>query len=637
MSGHQLGIDYGTSHTVAAVRWPDGRCAPLLFDGSPLMPSAVFLDPGGELVAGRDAQHGGRLDPTRFAPNPKRHIDDGTLLLGTDAVPLVEAVAATLRRVAAEAVRACGAPPAGVAMTYPAGWGAVRRGVLVDAAARAGLPAPRLVPEPVAAAGYFTAVLGHAVRPGQLLVVYDLGAGTFDLGVVCRTGAGFEVRDVDGLADFGGLDLDALVVARVGAAVGATDPAAWQRITAPGNPTDQRYFRALWDDARTAKEILSRQSGTALHVPLLDREVPVGREEFEESAGPYLARAAALTGQVMDRAGVTAANLAGVFLVGGASRVPLAATTLHHATGVAPTVLEQPELVVAQGALHTVHTAPSMTDAATPPAHISPAPPPPYPPPAAPPAPVPPAGAVRPSAMPAAGWAVLAAVLTLLPAALLAFLPLMLSMPLRLGLAIGAPVLVRQAVAWRPRTGAGFARRRAAASVTGSLLTGLAALALPVGLLTLTIGQTDDDAAAATGIGLVVAGIAVLLALAGIGLLIRGLRAYPRLVVHAEGLTYQPDARHRYELPWTALVRVDLAPLGPGRVPAVLAVPPPDSPLLADPAYADLWEPTWGALVIDDLDRLSGRLSADLPRLATALAYYRAPHDQGVPHVALTT
>lgn len=46
----------------------------------------------------------------------------------------------------------------------------------------------------------------------------------------------------------------------------------------------------------------------------------------------------------MRRSGATAANLAGPFLVRGASRVPLAATALHRATGVPPTVLEQPEL-----------------------------------------------------------------------------------------------------------------------------------------------------------------------------------------------------------------------------------------------------------------------------------------------------
>ena len=58
--GYALGIDYGTSNTVAVLRWPDGRVKPLLFDGSPLLPSAVFLDDAGDLLVGRDALHSGR-------------------------------------------------------------------------------------------------------------------------------------------------------------------------------------------------------------------------------------------------------------------------------------------------------------------------------------------------------------------------------------------------------------------------------------------------------------------------------------------------------------------------------------------------------------------------------------------------
>jgi molecular chaperone DnaK (HSP70) len=54
-SGHLLGIDFGTSNTVAVARWPDGRVRSLLFDGAPLLPSAVLLDERGALVAGREA------------------------------------------------------------------------------------------------------------------------------------------------------------------------------------------------------------------------------------------------------------------------------------------------------------------------------------------------------------------------------------------------------------------------------------------------------------------------------------------------------------------------------------------------------------------------------------------------------
>ena len=59
-SGFALGVDFGTSNTVAVLRSPDGRARSLLVDGSPLLPSAVYADPGGNLLVGRDAIHSAR-------------------------------------------------------------------------------------------------------------------------------------------------------------------------------------------------------------------------------------------------------------------------------------------------------------------------------------------------------------------------------------------------------------------------------------------------------------------------------------------------------------------------------------------------------------------------------------------------
>src|SRR5690349_5162438 len=98
-AGIRLGVDFGTSNTVAVVRWPDGRSRPLLFDGSPLLPSAVYAEPDGQIIVGRDAVHSARLEPARFEPNPKRRIDEGTVLLGEREVAVNELVATVLRRV----------------------------------------------------------------------------------------------------------------------------------------------------------------------------------------------------------------------------------------------------------------------------------------------------------------------------------------------------------------------------------------------------------------------------------------------------------------------------------------------------------------------------------------------------------
>ena len=120
---HRLAVDYGTSNTVAVLQRPDGTARPLLFDASPLLPSAVFAEAGGRMLVGRDAEHASRLDPARFEPNPKRRINDLDILLGDRQYSMVELVAAVLRRVAIEAVRVAGGPVSDVTITCPAAWG----------------------------------------------------------------------------------------------------------------------------------------------------------------------------------------------------------------------------------------------------------------------------------------------------------------------------------------------------------------------------------------------------------------------------------------------------------------------------------------------------------------------------------
>src|SRR5262245_57235211 len=131
--GPVLGVDFGTSNTVAVLRWPDGRIRPLLFDGSPVLPSAVYASDTG-LATGRDAERSARIRPDAFEPNPKRRVDDGTVLLGGRELRVVDLFAAVLRRVLAEASRVAGGAPAGLVLTHPAAWGPPRCDVLVQAA-----------------------------------------------------------------------------------------------------------------------------------------------------------------------------------------------------------------------------------------------------------------------------------------------------------------------------------------------------------------------------------------------------------------------------------------------------------------------------------------------------------------------
>ncbi|MCD0442066.1 MFS transporter [Glycomyces sp. A-F 0318] len=369
-----LAIDFGTSNTVAVLRRPGSADRPLLFSGSPVMPSAVFLDADGRFHTGREAHRMAQLDPAAFEPHPKQRIGDDLVLLGDREVPAVDLAAAVLGRVKRAAVEVVGeAPPA--VLTHPAPWGPRRTAALERAAAAAGLDVVRLVAEPVAAAHRFARI--EADTAAGPIGVFDLGGGTFDIAVLRRDRTGrLAVAAQGGRADLGGVDLDQAIIDHLGELTTRHHPELWRRISGPLTAADRRAHRLFRDDVREAKEMLSQSSMAPIALPGLDTALHLTRDEVDRLAAPLVEAAVAVTVRVLGEAGCAPSDLAGLFLVGGASRMPLVGRALHRRLGTAPTVLEQPELAVAQGAL----------DAAAQPA-ASPEPEPPAPPPTHRPAP----------------------------------------------------------------------------------------------------------------------------------------------------------------------------------------------------------------------------------------------------------
>src|SRR5699024_5175146 len=299
-----LSVDLGTSNTVAVLS-AHGRPPQVVeVDGSPSMPSAVFAQEGGHLLVGRDAQRQARLDPTRFEPNPKQRVDEQSLLLGDDVVPVSEALAAVLARVRDETVRQLGGEyPDQVRLTHPAQWGPVRRNVLVSAARQAGLgSAVTLIPEPVAAAAHFASFPGKELAPGQTLALYDLGAGTFDVAVVGAGQRGYTVLAEDGLPDLGGLDVDQAMLVHVGREVSHRDPPQWQRLLRPESTGDRRNRRAVQEDVRGAKEALSRHPQAEVPMPEPFTDVLVTRGELEGLVRPAMLRSVELLSNTLRNA-----------------------------------------------------------------------------------------------------------------------------------------------------------------------------------------------------------------------------------------------------------------------------------------------------------------------------------------------
>jgi molecular chaperone DnaK (HSP70) len=364
-----LAVDLGTSTTVATLSVSGREAEVLEVDGSVTMSSAVYAEPDGTLAVGRDAERRARLDPSRFEPNPKRRIDEGTLQLGGDVVPVADAFAAVLRRIGEQAERQLGHPIGQLRISHPARWGAERQAVLRQAAGQAALGGgmPVLIPEPVAAAAHYAAgirltvppVSHHHPQPRRFappidsIAVYDLGAGTFDCAVVGVGERGFTVLAEAGLPDLGSLDIDRALLMHIGREVSHFEPSRWQAILRPKTVSDRRIRRALLQDVRDAKESLSRHLQTEVPMPEPFPDVLVTRIELEALVRPGFLRSAELFAATIHAAALTPRRLGGIYLVGGPSRMPLLASLLAKQLGVTPTTQNQPESAVAFG-LHKV-------------------------------------------------------------------------------------------------------------------------------------------------------------------------------------------------------------------------------------------------------------------------------------------
>jgi actin-like ATPase involved in cell morphogenesis len=350
MSGWHLGIDFGTSYTVASVaRENDISVIDVESSGRARIPSAVFLAQDDTILVGTAAQHQAVFAPDRFEPTPKRSLGDGEIFLGDRLIAVTDLVAAVLRRVYTEACRQQGErTPDSLAVTHPADWAQTRLAILQEAVEKAGLAQVTFLPEPVAAAARIALA---ATEPGQRIAVYDFGGGTFDAAVLLRTETGFVVAGAPAGRDpLGGEDIDNDIVAYLGTILSDEDPEAWQALRNPPDINWRRDAATFRLEVQRAKETLSETTVCQLWVPGIGREVQLTRAELEGLIGRVVDDTVTTLEATIRDADVAPDALAGIFLVGGSSRVPLVAETIWRRLGVRPSVQDNPKSVVALGA-----------------------------------------------------------------------------------------------------------------------------------------------------------------------------------------------------------------------------------------------------------------------------------------------
>ncbi len=341
VSSVRLGIDYGAAATKAAIALPGRDPIPLRIDGELTLPSAVFVEPGGDLVVGLPAWQGANEHPHRFVPAPARLAHLPTIDVDTDVVAVVGLIAATLRKVATEATALAGGPVGTTVLTVPAGWGPQRRDLLRRAAHHAGFTGIQLVPAPVAVGWHLQAQ--EQLVQGAMLVC-DLGAGTCAT-VLRRRPDGYDILSTVEDLDAGGLALDVAlldaVTTRARAAIGADATA--------GAPDTVSWYSDL-DQTRTAKEAMTDRGSVVIAPPHPLPAVALTRQLVAEAATPVLARAADTA-----RRAITAANLPTgtplqVYCVGASTQLPGALDTLARQLPVTPATVQAPVHAGALGA-----------------------------------------------------------------------------------------------------------------------------------------------------------------------------------------------------------------------------------------------------------------------------------------------
>jgi molecular chaperone HscA len=358
-----VGIDLGTTNSLVAI--VDGGRPICLTDDrdDALVPSVVHYAADGTVVVGaeardlaskfphdtiasvkrfmgrgpRDAEATRRLTPYLFAPaGPNEGMVRFSVTSGTRAVTPLEVSAEILKALRARAEAALGGPLAGAVITVPAYFDDGQRQATRDAGRLAGIEVLRLLNEPTAAALAY----GLDKQAEGTFAVFDLGGGTFDVSILKLDDGVFEVKSTGGDSALGGDDFDRAIAHAIIGRLGL------------GGEIDPRTVRRVLDAARALKEKLTTEGEAAIEIALADRTATIDlhRAEMDALVAPVLARCEPAVRRALKDAGLDAAALSGVILVGGATRMPLVRQFVEKLFGRPPLADIDPDQVVALGA-----------------------------------------------------------------------------------------------------------------------------------------------------------------------------------------------------------------------------------------------------------------------------------------------
>ena len=342
-----MGIDLGTTFSTMAIMEGEN---PIIIPnnlGDRLTPSVVHFTEEGEIIVGKKARRMALLNPERTVYSIKRHLGTNfRVTIGDREYTPQELSAMIIQKLKQDLENYLGEEIDQGVVTVPAYFTDAQRQATRDAGEIAGLNVRRIIDEPTAAAISY----GVDKEEDQILMVYDLGGGTFDVSIIEIISGVFQVLAIKGNNMLGGDDFDTRIMDHL-----VEQFKEKEGIDLRG---DRQAMQKLKDASEEAKIELSDVQKTNILVeavtmtdrgPLtLDEELT--RAKLESLIGDLLESTDRPTRQAIEDAGLSPEDINNVVLVGGSTRIPMVQRIVHEIVGREPRRDVNPDECVALGA-----------------------------------------------------------------------------------------------------------------------------------------------------------------------------------------------------------------------------------------------------------------------------------------------
>ena len=368
--GKIIGIDLGTTNSCVAVLEGNDPVVIPNSEGRNTTPSVVAFVDGGERKVGDPAKRQAITNPTRTIYSIKRFMGETydqvqkeiervpyKVVRGDNNTPRIdiagrqytpqEISAMILQKMKKTAEDYLGQQVTEAVITVPAYFNDSQRQATKEAGEIAGLNVRRIVNEPTAAALAYGL---DKANKDQKIAVFDLGGGTFDISILELGDGVFEVKSTNGDTHLGGDDLDHVIIDWLAD--------EFQKDEGVDLRQDPMAMQRLKEAAEKAKIELSSTTSTEINLPYI---MPVNgipkhlvktltRAKFEQLADRLIQATLGPCEQALKDAGMTAADINEVILVGGSTRIPAVQQVVEKFFGKAPSKGVNPDEVVAVGA-----------------------------------------------------------------------------------------------------------------------------------------------------------------------------------------------------------------------------------------------------------------------------------------------